>query len=176
MPAAQLHRLHEKEDYIHSRFKATPGYTVKNSKQAQQSEPARRTPPRCKSTRPSRARSAAQQDSQRTTGRHSPRPSPLPRGQQLCPFPPHSLGPSRAHLSMGLPTWYKAVSGIPQGDAVTMKILLSCTVDFEVDMHFPVLEETRLERREAPQLTWLLSKLGQSRTYTAQLPSQAPRK
>lgn len=29
-----------------------------------------------------------------------------------------------------------------------MEILLPCTVDFEVDMHLPVLEEARLERKQ----------------------------
>lgn len=40
--------------------------------------------------------------------------------------------------------WYKAVSGVPQGDAVSMEILLPGTMDFEVDMHFPVLKEAWL--------------------------------
>ena len=52
------------------------------------------------------------------------------------------------HLYKHLPTWHKAVPGIPQGNAISMEILLPCTVDFEVDMHLPVLEEARLERKQ----------------------------
>lgn len=43
------------------------------------------------------------------------------------------------------PTWHQAVPGVPQGDAVSMEILLPCAMDFEVDVHLPVLEEARLE-------------------------------
>lgn len=39
--------------------------------------------------------------------------------------------------------WHHAVPGVPQGDAIPMEILLPCAMDFEVDVHLPVLEEAR---------------------------------
>lgn len=52
------------------------------------------------------------------------------------------------HLDKRLPTWHKAVPGVPQGNAISMEILLPCTMDFKVDMHLPVLEEARLQGKQ----------------------------
>lgn len=40
--------------------------------------------------------------------------------------------------------WYEAVSGVPQGNAISVEVLLPCAMDFEVDVHFPVLKEAWL--------------------------------
>lgn len=75
-----------------------------------------------------------------TTGR------PLARSIHRCGGPTATPVPNPPFGRGHLPTWYKAVSGVPQGDAVSMEILLPGAMDFEVDMHFPVLKEAWLER------------------------------
>lgn len=60
------------------------------------------------------------------------------RGESLAQMLPHECSP----------TLHKTVPSVPQGNAVSMEILLPSTVDFEVDMHLPVFEEARLEGEE----------------------------
>lgn len=42
-------------------------------------------------------------------------------------------------------TLHQAIPSVPQGNAISMEILLPRTMDFEVDVHLPVFEEARLE-------------------------------
>lgn len=69
--------------------------------------------------------------------------------------------PQTAHLCQHHPTWHQAVPSVPQGNAVSMEIFLSCAMNFEVNMHLPVLEEARLEGEqrglsELPRLAYSL--------------------
>lgn len=55
------------------------------------------------------------------------------------------------HISFGLfnhhNTWSKALSGIPQGKTIPMKVFLSCSMNLEVDMELPILQEARLKNK-----------------------------